>query len=74
MSLEERLLPPQTKPHASIARVPEAWYVVADARALQKKPLPIVLLVPRGGTLHPAVLGAPPGHMRRRPTLLFLFL
>ncbi len=44
MSLEERLLPPPAKPHASVARVAEAWYVVADARALGKKPIAVTLL------------------------------
>jgi phenylpropionate dioxygenase-like ring-hydroxylating dioxygenase large terminal subunit len=44
MPLEQRLLPPQAKPHASVARVAEAWYVVADARALGKKPLAITIL------------------------------
>jgi phenylpropionate dioxygenase-like ring-hydroxylating dioxygenase large terminal subunit len=44
MSLEERLLPPQAKPHASVVRVPEAWYVVADARALGRKPIAAMLL------------------------------
>lgn len=44
MTLEERLVPPQTKAHASVARVPEAWYVVAEARALGRKPIPVTLL------------------------------
>lgn len=44
MSLEDRLVPPQSKPHASVARVPEAWYVVSDAKALGKKPLSVMLL------------------------------
>lgn len=44
MSLEQRLLPPQAKPHASVARVTEAWYVVADARALRTKPISVTLL------------------------------
>jgi len=45
MSLEDRLLPPQAKPHASVAKVTEAWYVVADAKALvAKKPLALTLL------------------------------
>jgi len=44
MSLEDRLLPPQAKPHASVARVPEAWYVVAEGATLGKKPLAVTLL------------------------------
>ncbi len=44
MSLEDRLLPPQAKPHASVARVSEAWYVVADGSALGNKPLPVTVL------------------------------
>jgi len=44
MSLEDRLLPPQAKPHASVAKISEAWYVVADAKALAKKPLAVTLL------------------------------
>lgn len=42
--LEPRLTPPPTKPHASVARIPDAWYVVALASELGRKPLPVTLL------------------------------
>jgi phenylpropionate dioxygenase-like ring-hydroxylating dioxygenase large terminal subunit len=44
MPLEDRLTPPSTKPHASVARVPNAWYVAAIASDLGRKPLPVTIL------------------------------
>lgn len=42
--LEPRLTPPKTKPHASIARVPDAWYAVSLSKDLGKKPVSTTLL------------------------------
>lgn len=39
-----RLIPPQAKPHNSVVRVSSAWYVVALANELGKKPLAVTLL------------------------------
>lgn len=44
MPLESRLNPQETKPHASIARVSRAWYVVAFSSDLGKAPIARTLL------------------------------
>jgi phenylpropionate dioxygenase-like ring-hydroxylating dioxygenase large terminal subunit len=42
--LVPKLLPPETKPHVSVARVERAWYVVCASTALRAKPLSTMLL------------------------------
>jgi len=42
--LEPRLTPTQAKPHTSVAKIADAWYVVAIASELGKKPIPVTLL------------------------------
>lgn len=43
-SLVPVLTPPATKPHASVARVTDAWYVGCQTRDLKRKPLSRTLL------------------------------
>lgn len=42
--LPERLVPPATKPHASVFRVARAWYVMSLSSALRDKPVAATLL------------------------------
>jgi len=58
---DSRLLPPATKGHVSVARIPNAWYVACFSRELKRRPiartilgLPIVLFRTAQGT--PAAL------------------
>lgn len=62
MSLVPKLLPPSTKPHASVARIEAAWYVACLARELKSKPMartilgvPLVLFRGRGEDGEPTV-------------------
>lgn len=54
--LHEKLTPPETKPHVSVARLRRFWYVACQSEELQKKPLartvvgvPLVLFRGPGG-------------------------
>ena len=42
--LEPRLTPPKTKPNASVARIPDAWYAVLLSQDLGKKPVHVTVL------------------------------
>ena len=37
--MQARMLPPQVKPHTSVVRLPEQWYVACTARELKRRPL-----------------------------------
>lgn len=43
-SLPPKLTAPQTKGHTSVARIPEAWYVLARSEALGQRPLAVTLM------------------------------
>jgi len=42
--MEKRLIPPPTKPHTSVARVTNEWYIGSTSKALKKKPMAVVIL------------------------------
>lgn len=44
MPLEPQLVPPSTKPHSSVARVSDDWYIVARSEELGSKPIARTLL------------------------------
>lgn len=44
MALEPRLVPPATKPHSSVARITDDWYVVARSEDVSRRPIPRTLL------------------------------
>jgi phenylpropionate dioxygenase-like ring-hydroxylating dioxygenase large terminal subunit len=44
LAANERLAPPSTKGHLSVARVPDGWYVACRTNELAEKPLPVTVL------------------------------